>query len=310
MNKTSRLISITSAAILLIAALGMGIFSIAGDKDSDGFLGVYIEDLSDELREALVYKGDGAFVQNVVDDSPAEKAGIEASDIIVKYGGKSVENASDLRKLIKKTKPGEEVELILVREGKEKSVTAKIGDMDDYQDFDFQYFFGPEFGDNFKKFIFKPKKYLSTHHHGFLGLHLQKMSDQLAEYFGVKRGALIGEVVEDSPAAKAGLKAGDVIIEFDGRRIDDKSDINHFIKKTEPGDIIEIIVMRKGKQKTFKVELGEPSEKASWLESDKKGLSKRMKCFEIEMESLDDELEDLDDKLKDIEIKIKKEAAN
>lgn len=308
MSKIKLLASITLTAFLTVTFLGIGIFNCADAKDSGGFLGVCIEDLSDDLREALGYEGDGAFVQDIVDDSPAEKAGIEASDIIVKYNGKSVEDASDLRKLIKKTKPGEKVKLTIIREGKEKSLTAKIGDMDDYQDF--QFFFGPEFGDNFRKFIFKSKKYLSAHQHGFLGVHLQKMSDQLAEYFGVKGGALIGEVVEDSPADKANLKAGDVIIEFNGRRIDDKSDLHHFIKKTEPGDEVEISLMRKGKKMTLKVELGESPEKAFWLESDEKGLSKRMKRFEIEMESLDDVLENLDEQLQDIKIKIKKSEAN
>jgi hypothetical protein len=90
---------------------------------------------------------------------------------------------------------------------------------------------------------------------GFLGIYPQSMSDQLMEYFGVKGGALVGEVVEESPAAKAGIKAGDIIVEFDNRRVDDAKDLKYFLKKTKPGDKVSIKAIRKGQELKFEVEL-------------------------------------------------------
>jgi len=90
----------------------------------------------------------------------------------------------------------------------------------------------------------------------FLGISMQTLNEQLAEYFGAE-GVLVQEIVEDSPAEEAGLKAGDVIVKMDGEDVEDTDDVAKFMSDREKGDEVEIKVRRKGKNKSFKVTLGE-----------------------------------------------------
>jgi C-terminal processing protease CtpA/Prc len=91
-------------------------------------------------------------------------------------------------------------------------------------------------------------------------VHTVDLSDQLAQYFHIKdgRGVLVKEVIEDSPAEKAGLKAGDVIIKTDGERIEDTPDLHQVIGGHEEGEDMELVVVRGGKEKKLTATLEEP----------------------------------------------------
>ena len=80
------------------------------------------------------------------------------------------------------------------------------------------------------------------------GVSLAPVSDQLAAYFGVERGALVSSVATDSPAARAGLKAGDVITSMNGRTVADVSDVLEEVRRTDGGASIAITVMRDKKE--------------------------------------------------------------
>lgn len=300
---------ITVVTVFIIAAVTNT--GISGPKGG-GFLGVYLADVDDDLREAIDYKGDGAYVEDVTDDSPAEKAGLEAGDIIIDFNGKTVKNSEQLRDLVQKTAPGEKVKIAVIRDGKKKTLKAELGER--------------KKGD--KKIIIMSKDGKKDHivwhdgnmiitgdsDRGFLGVKLQGMSDQLAEYFGVKGGALIGEVVKDSPAEKAGLKAGDIIVEFAGRRVDDDDDLRYFIGKTKPEEETEIVVNRKGKEQKFQVKLEKCSNecKAFNYHGFKDGDFDF--DFDFDLENLEEHLKDLpleiehfdtDDGKKEIRVKVK-----
>ncbi|HPF35675.1 MAG TPA: PDZ domain-containing protein [Candidatus Krumholzibacteria bacterium] len=90
----------------------------------------------------------------------------------------------------------------------------------------------------------------------YLGIHMQDLGEQLAAYFDAQ-GVLVESVVEDSPAAAAGLQAGDVITRLDDTEIDDAGDVTAFMSEREPGDEIHVKVKRKGKDKTIDVTLAE-----------------------------------------------------
>jgi len=91
----------------------------------------------------------------------------------------------------------------------------------------------------------------------WLGVYLQPLTEQLRDYFRVKddAGVLISEVVEDSPADKAGLKAGDVIIAVGDEEVEEQDDIIEEIREREEGEVVEIVVVREGRIKTFTAEL-------------------------------------------------------
>jgi len=94
---------------------------------------------------------------------------------------------------------------------------------------------------------------------GWLGVLIQEVSKDLAESFGLDKpyGALVAQVVEGSPAADAGLKAGDVIIEYEGEEIDLSSELPQLVGRTKVGETIELSVMRAGDEKEIKVKIGE-----------------------------------------------------
>jgi len=99
---------------------------------------------------------------------------------------------------------------------------------------------------------------------GWLGVHLDDLNSQLGDYFGVKdgAGALVTEVVQDSPAAAAGLRAGDVIVKAGDAEVDSPDALHDAMTDTKPGDTLAFQVVRKGSRKTLDVKLGEMPEDA------------------------------------------------
>jgi len=98
--------------------------------------------------------------------------------------------------------------------------------------------------------------------HGFMGVHLGEIEGQMAEFYGVEdgKGALITEVNEDSPAAKAGLKAGDVIVKLGDQEITSTKSLHKAMQETKPEQELDIKVVRKGDTKSKKITLGEMPE--------------------------------------------------
>lgn len=102
----------------------------------------------------------------------------------------------------------------------------------------------------------KDKGYVSR---GWLGVLIQDVTRELAESFGMERphGALVAKVLEDSPAAKAGLEVGDIIVEFNGEAIDYSSDLPPMVGRIQPGNDVRVKVLREGRVKTFKLTIAE-----------------------------------------------------
>lgn len=304
--------------------------------EEKGWLGVSLQRLTSELREAADISSDvGVLVTDVVEDSPAEKAGLEVGDVILKYDGKEVTSPRRLSKLVRKTAPDTKVKVDIARDGKKKTLTAKIGELDPEEAYTIKMF-----GDTGEKELFldfdDDLSLLGLPHIRrswlcsdlWLGVHTVELTEQLAEYFDIKdgRGVLISEVVAESPAEKAGLKAGDIIIKANGERIEDTPDLHEVIGDHEEEEEIELVVLRKGKEKKLKATLEErPNYKKSKLCQKLRKLPrklKRMKIFapshdlqdidvevekvleDFDMEDLETRLEELEEELKQIKEKL------
>ena len=115
---------------------------------------------------------------------------------------------------------------------------------------------------NLARGIIKQLKASGTVTRGWLGVSIQNLTPDLAEYYGVKdgKGALIGEVFEGDPADKAGIKPKDVVIEVDGDKIEDSRDLSQKIAEIRVGDKITIKVVRSGKELTFQVDIAKRTE--------------------------------------------------
>ena len=118
--------------ILLVLALVVSIplsFSFAkSNKSSGGWLGVYLEsvdyDLSDDLDLPVSY---GAYIADVVDDSPAEEAGLRSDDVVIAFNGEKVTDSDDLTDFVLEGKRGDKVTLTIIRNGKEKEIEVTLG---------------------------------------------------------------------------------------------------------------------------------------------------------------------------------------
>ena len=170
-----------------------------------GWLGVYIQTVSPELAEKFkLEKPHGIIVTNVIDDSRAANAGIEDNDVIIDFDGKSVKDVTHLRHLVADTQPGKTVVVTVIRDGEKQDIEVIIDEM-------------PTDVTRTTK-----SRQPSRIEKGRLGVVVQDVDKDIAEKFMLAepKGALISHVADDSPAGKAGIKEGDIIVAFDGKKIE------------------------------------------------------------------------------------------
>jgi serine protease Do len=211
--------------------------------DGGAFLGVGAEDISKEnmgrygMREVR-----GVGVTQVAKDSPAEKAGLKKDDVILRFDGESVTSTRKLTRLVSESSPDQTVRITISRGGGEQEVSATLSKHN------MGSVLGASIRDDILKGIEKGWPVIKTDDGDFnvfslganrrIGVNTQTLTKQLADYFGAKDGGvLITSVTENSPAAKAGLKAGDVITAVDGEKVDSSGDLTRAINKKQEGEI-------------------------------------------------------------------------
>jgi len=285
---------------LLIAALPV----LAGDQ---AYLGVRLQPLTLDIKEAMGLDRDlkGVLINEVIEDSPAEEAGLMKGDVIVKIDEEPVRTVSRATRLIRDHSPGDEIEIEIVREGKHKTLEVKLGEREREAK---EFFRMPKIKRKIKKML--PEE------HGYLGVRVENISEELGDYFDVDEGegVLVLEVMEDSPAEKAGLKPGDVILKIDDEKITDREDLIETIREHDPGDRVEITYKRKRRTKTVDVKL----DRAELFEPFRKMFGERehgrcmmrklpLRCYIKAYKFPEDfegwvEIPDVEDMLEDVEV--------
>jgi len=252
-----RVISILLAVIVMAVAVPITCAASA-EKDttsSTAWIGVATQSINKELQEAFnLDRGDGIVIIEVVPDSPADDAGLHRRDIIISFNGKKVTSPKELADLVQTAHSGDKVNIVLDRKGTEKKITIEIGNRPEKKQLRFKaYSDSPRHRKIERKFVF------STASNSYIGAVVQDLNDQLGNYFGVKdgEGILITEVTEDSPAQKAGLLAGDIIISVDGIQVKETDDLTGVISEKKEGDKVTIGYLRKGKKAEVSVEVAE-----------------------------------------------------
>jgi len=247
-----KMVWLTTLIVTLIVVGALSYVTAADDKEEKtgkGYLGVNIEKISpDDQKEFGV--NFGVLVIRLLKGEAADKAGIKKYDVIQYANGEKIRRPEDLTEVIRACKPGAEAKIKLVRDGKEKEIPVVIGELKQGEDFQF---LPPTERKKFKEFKFKS-------HGAFLGVSLQSLENKdLAEYFGVKAdaGALVLRIDEGSPAEKAGFKAGDVIVQLNGKDVAKPKDVQKIIADLEKGDNVDILVIRQKNKITLKAELDE-----------------------------------------------------
>jgi serine protease Do len=171
-----------------------------------GWLGVRIQQVTDDIAESLNIKPTrGALVAGIDEKGPAKPAGIESGDVIVKFDGKDIKEMRDLPRVVADTPVGKDVDVIVIRKGKEERKIVRLGRLED--------------GEKQQQASLAPKKDTpeeKTVVQKALGLQLSAMSDTLRQRFKIKdsiKGVVITGVDTNSAAAEKRLSAGDVVVE-------------------------------------------------------------------------------------------------
>jgi serine protease Do len=221
-------------------------------------IGVQVNDLaSDEAAKAKIESG--VRISSVSEGTPAARAGFKSGDIVVDFDGERIRSVRQFSRIVQETTPNRAVKTTIVRDGARQTLTVT-----------------PELGTNFGT-IFNRTPNLVTRKApspntvpfpdgnfitplfaqvpAQLGVSVTGLDDQLATYFGVKNGVLVTSVTPDSPAAMAGLKAGDVIMSVSGRAVDQPSQLSDAVRNAQDGSALELRITRDKKELTIKATL-------------------------------------------------------
>ena len=201
----------------------------ASGRVSRGRIGVQIGPVSKEVAESIgLGKPLGAQVIGVESGTPAEKAGVEAGDIITKFDGKSIEKSTDLPRLVGATKPGSKAVLTVFRRGQSKELTVTIAEI--------------EADKPTKKSSDKDSKPKAAGSAQALGLTVSELSDGVRKELKIKGGVRIESAVE--AAARAGLREGDVIVAVANTEVDSVKSFESVVSRLDKSKPVVVLVRR------------------------------------------------------------------
>jgi S1-C subfamily serine protease len=262
----------------LAAALAMvALFSLAFAGSRSAWLGVYTQEVDEDLAEDYSLATDhGAIIDEVVEDSPAEEAGLKEDDIIIAFDGKVVRDDDDLTDLVLDSRPGDTVSLTIVRDSKEQQIKVELGRRPrSYGWYGDRGWFDAPRTPRVPKIPKIPKipapvvpDYYYFHgddEYPYIGVSLLEISRKTAISLGADRGGvLIDDVEKNSPAEKAGLQAGDLIVTIDDEKIFDAEDVQEIIRDKDEGDVARITYIRDRKQSTVDVKVALDEDRRSY----------------------------------------------
>jgi serine protease Do len=209
-------------------------------KVTRGWLGVQVQDVTRELAESFGMKRPrGALVAKVMRESPAEAAGLKIGDIIVEYNGRKVDTSSMLPPMVGMTQVNETADIVVIRQGKEKKVQVKIGELSEVAE---------------KQLAGSKEESVPVNR---LGLAVSDLtSDQREQFQVVKNGVLVQDV-KPGPARDAGIMRGDVILRLQNNVITDAKAFNAIVDKLSKGKSIAVLVQRMGNPVFLAIKLDE-----------------------------------------------------
>jgi S1-C subfamily serine protease len=302
-------------------------------KVQRGWLGISVSE-NEEGKVEIV---------EVEKENPAELAKLQTGDIILEFEGKAVTNPRMVKDEIRKRKPGDNVTLKVDRDGKTIEVKAKLGEYSEEKamremENKFPQLFMPRpqktperLRPPMPRTPAEPKLYRwGLEKRRYIGVYTQDINRELSEHFGVEkgRGVLIASIKEGSPAEKAGLKVGDVIISADGVRVEGVEELSEHVQDKKKGDKVKIEFLRDKKKMSVDVEVEEeeagqipelfgfPNEWKDYLDYWDKAMTGQYKdwtddyskAYQRQMEELKKQMKKMDEASKNLVIKIRSKA--
>ncbi len=202
-------------------------------KVTRGWLGVQIQGWEPGLAQKFGLKEErGALVGRVMEGEPAEKAGIQKGDVILEVEGHPIKDTRDLLNTVARLQPGQKVKVVVLREGKEKTLSVGLGERPG----DVETAGQPT----------QPKE-------DRLGLTVQDIPAEMAEQMGLEKpeGVLVSAVKPGSPAAKAGLQRGDLIHEMEHQQVRNAQDYHKILSKGGKESVL--VWIQRGKARRYVV---------------------------------------------------------
>jgi S1-C subfamily serine protease len=279
------------------------------EKKTGTWLGVRLKvekiEIESDGKTEIKDNTSGAVVEGVVKGSPAEKAGLKKGDVITAFGSKNIQSAEALMDAVRESAPGSAIALTTLRDGKKNTVNVELAESPSRD----------EEKRVVRRSIRVPRQPRSPlppsppmMWHGksaSYGLSLSTLNKQLGEYFGAPdgKGVLVEKVDEDSDAARAGFKAGDVILRAGKKTVTTVSDFRTVLGAYDAGEKISVSIVRKGAKQT--IELTAKEQEKGFSFHNAPGLGG---VFRFRSDGADDQFEDAleryEDVLKDIDIDI------
>lgn len=267
---------------LLVLGLGLepeGGHAQTGKDNTSAWLGVSVEELGAADRKRFgLHPREGVSVIDVVDDSPADMVDLEAGDVILSFGKTGVKSPGHFRRMLRRQNPGDTVWLEVIHDGKRKRLRVSLESQKGEQQSPASLMQWPQ--------LFWLAEYDRPH----MGIRPQDLNQDLARYFGVppRGGVLIAEVREGGPAEEAGLKPGDILTKMGDEEVESSEGARDILQDYEPGDDIELTLIRAGKTLKMKVKVKESplQEKLNGLKEFWKQLEKQSHTFQKELRRL------------------------
>ena len=277
-----------TALVSLLALAGWP--ALADDDDTQH--NVFVHEIGDgetaylgvSVQEETENPEGGARIKLVMEDSPAEQAGLQSGDVVVGFNGQPVRGPRSLTEKIHEAEPGESVQLEVLRDGSRQTLNAELGERPGSFSFswsgeapDFQFEFDEEeLGERMQELQERLKGLnleipnldlrsnqlrFFSHSRPVLGVQLVDTTPELRVHLGATEdaGVLVGKVLEDMPAETAGIEVGDLIIAVDGDDIESSGDLIHALMN-KAGETITIDVVRDRGIKTIHISIPEAEE--------------------------------------------------
>ena len=235
LNTDGEVIGINSAIIPYAQGIGFAIpISVAQRNIDDlinlgkvrrAWLGVYIQEVTPEIAEQFnLEKAQGVLIGDIIDDSPAQEAGIETGDVIISVDGNAVNTPRELQDTVRAMEIGEKAEIKVIRDAKDISFIVKIGEMPSNEE------------EDEKEKIFSAQT----------GIKVEKVTPEIAREAGLPwvKGLVITDVLPGSSADDMGLRTGDVILEANRSEVSSLAEWEKLINQLEPGKTLLLLVFR------------------------------------------------------------------
>ena len=203
------------------------------------WIGVQIQPIDESSAQAMgLNTRKGALVADVVDEGPAEKAGVETGDVILEFNGVKVNSVDHLRNTVSASKPNRRYDLLIIRDGKKKTLKVRLEEMP---------------GDEVLLASSSPPRDTNA-----LGIEVSELNRNTRREFGISardEGVVVTQVAEGSAAFDAGIQAGDLITRVGTKKCRSKRDFDRLIKETRKRNMVMLHLKRDGVARYMTLEL-------------------------------------------------------